>query len=108
MIRKMKTDLDEHTFDRRIAKAIKDKKDVISRMTTPRAVHQIRNYSTHNPYGARPEKSFDEGHTVKQKQSTILVDRKFMENVQEQAGFGLFPCANHPKKRGLFEGANQR
>lgn len=50
MIRKMKTDLgDEHAFERKIAKAIKDKKEFISRMTTPRAIQQTRNYSTNNP-----------------------------------------------------------
>jgi hypothetical protein len=55
MIRKMKTDLgDEHAFERKIAKAIKDKKEFISKMTTPRAVQQMRNYSSINPYIARP------------------------------------------------------
>lgn len=87
---------------------MKDKKDVISRMTTPRAFQQMRNYSTHNPYGNRPEKSIDDGHAGKQRHKTILIDRKFMESMQEQAGFGVFSCSNHPKKRGIFEGANQR
>lgn len=50
MIRKMKTDLgDEHAFEKKIAKAMKDKKEYISRMTTPRASQQAKNYSSNNP-----------------------------------------------------------
>lgn len=72
----MKTDLgDEHAFDRKIARAIKDKKEFISKMTTPRTSQQTRNYYSNNPYIPRQEKSVDECLTHKQKQNIIHISR---------------------------------